>query len=85
MKKQEIEQIKQEHPEGLVMQTGACIYCGQIRQIETLNYWETEDCNELATELCDCQEAKLYTAKRGQKGSLRNNLGRKARSLPRRR
>ena len=29
MKKQEIEQIKQEHPEGLVMQTGACIYCGQ--------------------------------------------------------
>ena len=67
MKKQEIEQIKQEHPEGLVMQTGACIYCGQIRQIETLNYWETEDCNELATELCDCQEAKLYTAKKEQK------------------
>ena len=67
MKKQEIERIKQEHPEGLVMQTGACIYCGQIRQVEALNFWEAEDCNELATELCDCLEAKLYTAKKNQK------------------
>ena len=43
MKKQEIEEIKQENPEGLVMQTGACIYCGKIRQIETLNLWEAEE------------------------------------------
>ena len=67
MKKYEIEKMKREHPEGLVMQTGACRYCGQMRQIESLEWWTAEECNEAATELCECEGAVLYTFRKKQK------------------
>lgn len=63
MLKDELEELK-EHPEGLDTQIGACIFCGQMARIETLSPWPEEKCNEAATELCDCAEAKTYVYKK---------------------
>lgn len=63
MLRDELEELK-EHPEGLNTQIGACIFCGQMAQIETLSPWPEEKCNEVATELCDCAEAKTYVYKK---------------------
>lgn len=45
---------------------GGCKFCGQIAEIETLEGWGEEN-NEIATELCQCEEAKYYARKKGQK------------------
>lgn len=67
MLRDELEELK-EHPEGLNTQIGACIFCGQMARIETLSPWPEEKCNEAATELCDCAEAKTYVYKKKKAG-----------------
>ena len=67
MRINEIENMKKENPEGLVVSTGACCFCGQIRQIEALREWPPEIYNEVATELCDCAEARGYKDEKQQK------------------
>lgn len=67
MLKDDLQELKKEHPAGLTIQMGGCRFCGQVRQIETLISWSEENCNEAATELCDCFEATYYTRKKGQK------------------
>ncbi len=64
MLRDELKELEREHSEGLTTQTGACIFCGQIATIETLLPWPEEKCNEAATELCDCNEAKIYVLKK---------------------
>ena len=36
MLRNELEEIKREHPDGLNVQAGSCRFCGQMAQIETL-------------------------------------------------
>lgn len=68
MLKDELKELEREHSEGLTTQTGACIFCGQMANIETLLPWPEEKCNEAATELCDCNEAKVYVWKKKKIG-----------------
>lgn len=63
----DLKEMKRDKPEGLVIQTGGCIFCGQMAQIETMLPWGEEKLNEAATELCNCFAAKEYTRKKGQK------------------
>lgn len=37
---------------------GACIYCGQMYQIEMIGHMSAEELNERATSLCNCSLAK---------------------------
>lgn len=67
MLRDDLKEIKREMPEGLEIQTGACTFCGQMGQIETLIPWEQEKVNEAVTESCDCYGAKEYARKKGQK------------------
>lgn len=67
MLKDDLKEIKREMPDGLEIQTGACSFCGQMGQIETLIPWDQEKVNEAVTELCDCYGAKEYARKKGQK------------------
>ena len=67
MLKDDLKEMKREALEGLEVQTGGCLFCGQIAQIETLIPWEQEKVDEAVTELCDCFEAKEYARKKGQK------------------
>lgn len=49
---------------GTVARQGACKFCGQIATIEAGKSWTESDCDELATELCGCEDAYYYTMKK---------------------
>lgn len=40
--------------------TGKCRFCGQLRIIETVGEITQEKADEMATDQCDCKEAKVY-------------------------
>lgn len=61
MLRDKLKEEEQERPEGLEDQFGACRFCGQTKLLHPLFPWSEEDCNEVATELCDCPDAKNYT------------------------
>lgn len=63
----DVKEFKRERPEGVVTQTGACRFCGQMRTIETLIQWEADDVNEAVTELCSCYDAVEYASKKRKK------------------
>lgn len=64
MLRNELEEMKREHPEGLEVQTGSCRFCGQMAQIENLVPWPQEKVDEAATELCGCEAAQNYTSRK---------------------
>lgn len=66
MLKDKIKEWEKEMPEGVHKETGACRYCGQVRMFHTIFPWTNDECNEAATELCDCAQAKVYTKKKGR-------------------
>lgn len=43
---------------------GECRYCHQMMAIKALPDWNQDQKNELATELCSCKEAKLYSGRK---------------------
>ena len=49
------------------MGKGACRFCGQIAQFKTIAEFTEEEQDELATELCECDEAKWYTTTKERK------------------
>lgn len=61
MLKDKIKEWEQEMPEGVHKEIGACRFCGQTRMFHTIFPWNEDECNEAATELCDCPDAKDYT------------------------
>lgn len=76
MLKDDLKEIKREMPDGLEIQTGACSFCGQMGQIETLIPWDQEKVNEAVTELCDCYGAKEYARKkRTERTCVQSNRG----------
>lgn len=62
MKKNEI--VKDENMDVC---KGACKFCGQIATFNGDISWTYEEWNEMATEMCGCEEAKAYTARKEQK------------------
>ena len=46
---------------------GICKFCGQMATRKVLEEWGQEEIDELATETCECADARLYAHKKGQK------------------
>lgn len=64
-----MEEEPREMPDGLIQQTGACRYCGQIRAFHVARAWSQEDLDEEATLTCGCFESQTY---RTRKESYKN-------------
>lgn len=64
---QQVEKRENESCGGVVTATGSCKFCGQAATRKALEEWGQEDIDELATETCECLDAKIYTYKKGQK------------------
>lgn len=79
MLSEEMKKIKKECLEVLIPARGGCRFCGQIRGLEVPEEWDEDMCNEVATELCDCVEAEIYTRgiKRKEKAAeaIENQFG----------
>lgn len=55
---------KREYPEGTVIQTVACPFCGQVQIREgAVTRMPDEELEEFARLHCDCEEAKSYQRK----------------------
>lgn len=65
-----IKEWEQEMPAGIHKETGACRYCGQVRMFHTIFPWTNDECNEVATELCDCSNAQYYTSQKKRKETI---------------
>lgn len=64
---EEVKKDKKEHPEELYHYTGACRFCGQMAELETIFPWTEDECNDAATEKCDCDSAVVWTRRRKNK------------------
>lgn len=62
-----IKKHKKDNPHILEPSRGGCRFCGQITSIEVPDDWNGEMKDELATEICNCYEAKEYTFKKHRK------------------
>lgn len=82
MLRDKLKEEEQERPEGLEDQFGACRFCGQTKLLHPLFPWSEEDCNEVATELCECTQAVIYAKKKSRKEkvikAIEENFGEKA-------
>ena len=68
------EKMVEENEERAVEREGACRFCGQIKLIKALDMFTDVKLNELATEQCDCWEAKDYTWKKERKETAYNRV-----------
>lgn len=57
MLRDKLKEEEQERPEELEAKFGACRFCGQTKLLHPLLPWSEENCNEVATELCECIQA----------------------------
>ncbi len=64
---QQVEKRENESCGGVVTATGSCKFCGQAATRKALEEWGQEDIDELATETCECLDARIYAHKKGQK------------------
>lgn len=69
--------------ESTEIQTGACIYCGQVRQFETSGLCTAERLDEMATERCHCMEAQEERREREAKERAEANIDTLFREAPR--
>lgn len=63
----QIKEWEREMPEGIHKENGACRFCGQLRMFHTIFPWGQDECNEAATELCECTQAVIYTKRKSRK------------------
>lgn len=64
---EEVKKDKKEHPEELHHYYGACRFCGQITELETIFPWTEDERNDAATEKCTCGSARVWTRRRQNK------------------
>lgn len=63
----DIERAEKNQSGGVVTGYGSCRFCGQQEARKVLEDWTQEEKDELVTETCECLEARLYAAEKGQK------------------
>lgn len=49
---------------GITTATGSCKFCGQAATRKALKEWGGEEIDELATETCECVDARIYAHKK---------------------
>lgn len=64
---EQVEKREKEACGGITTATGSCKFCGQVATCKALEEWSQEEIDELATETCECVDARIYTHKKGQK------------------
>ncbi len=64
---EQVEKREKEAGGGVATVTGICKFCGQMATRKVLEEWGQEEIDELATETCECADARLYAHKKGQK------------------
>lgn len=64
----------EERLEGIQIQQGACIYCGQIYQMETTGTCTEEQLDRWATEKCDCGGAKAEKRRAKTEETAKTNI-----------
>ena len=64
---EQVEKRETEAGGGVETVTGICKFCGQMATRKVLEEWGQEEIDELATETCECADARLYAHKKGQK------------------
>lgn len=61
MRQEEVNRQKEKDPSLVIPMRAACKHCGQITSVEVLLSWGTNEAEELATELCNCDAAREET------------------------
>ena len=64
---EEVEKREELHQGGIITGTGTCRFCQQVATHKVLEEWPQEKIDELVSETCECIEARIYAAKKGQK------------------
>lgn len=59
----EVKKAREKDPGLICQMRAACRYCGQIASVDVLLNWSFQEAETVATELCDCAEASIYTRK----------------------
>ena len=59
---------------GVTTKTGSCKFCKQAAMRKVLCEWNQEEIDELATETCECVNARIYTHKKSQKERAHNKI-----------
>lgn len=68
--------------ESADIQHGACKYCGQIYQFETIGLSKETDLDEWAVENCDCAEAQYHTQKKKSLEVAKKNISKFFEKIP---
>lgn len=64
---EQVEKAEKTMRGGVTTKTGTCKFCKQIATRKALEEWNQEEIDELATETCECIDARIYAHKKGQK------------------
>lgn len=67
MLKDIVEKAEKMRSGGVITGYGSCGFCGQKATHKVMEDWEQGTIDELITESCECLEACIYTAEKGQK------------------
>lgn len=69
----EVKKAREKDPALVCQMQAACRYCGQSMMVDVLVNWGVQEAETVATELCDCTQASLYTRKmrRREKAKIR--------------
>lgn len=60
--------------ESSEIQTGACVYCGQVYQFETDGRASEERLDEWATDKCDCIDARIEQKRRKKEQEAKDSI-----------
>ena len=59
----DVKKVKERNPDLVCQTQAACRYCGQSMLVDILVNWGVQEAETVATELCDCAQASVYSRK----------------------
>lgn len=70
----EVKKQKEKNPDLVIMGRAACRYCGQVMDVEIVINWGPEEAETVATELCQCAEARIYSRKMQSRANAKKRI-----------
>lgn len=67
---EQVEKQEKEGHGGVKTAIGTCKFCGQTAACKALEGWGQEEIDELATEICRCQDARHYSFEKEAEGRI---------------